>query len=104
MTAPGFSLRPVQLDALDAVSGVWRSGQRRALLVLPTGVGKTITALEAVRRTIARSSSARVLWLAHRSELCTQPLAKVRELDHFAEVAAVAVSYTHLTLPTKLEV
>jgi superfamily II DNA or RNA helicase len=90
VTAPGFSLRPVQLDALDAVSGVWRSGQRRALLVLPTGVGKTITALEAVRRTIARSPSARVLWLAHRSELCTQPLAAVRSIDHFDEVAAVA--------------
>ena len=90
MTAPGFSLRPVQVDALDAVSGVWRTGQRRALLVLPTGVGKTITALEAVRRTIARSPSARVLWLAHRSELCTQPLTTVQGLDHFAEVAAVA--------------
>lgn len=85
-----FGMRPIQLDALDAVRATWKTGHRRALLVLPTGVGKTITALEAVRRTVAASSNGRVLWLAHREELVTQPLSTVQSLDHFAEVAKVA--------------
>ncbi len=85
-----FNLRPVQVEALENVRASWRTGQRRALLVLPTGVGKTITALEAVRRAVERDPEARVLWLAHRAELVTQPLEAVQSLDHFASVAEVA--------------
>ena len=85
-----FALRPVQVDAIEGVRDTWKTGQRRALLVLPTGVGKTITALEAVRRAVTRSPGVRVLWLAHRDELVSQPLATIRSLDHFADVADVA--------------
>ena len=85
-----FALRPVQVDALAGVSQAWKTGQRRVLLVLPTGVGKTITALEAIRRAVKNRPDGRVLWLAHREELVTQPLAAVQALDHFADVAAVA--------------
>ena len=85
-----FQLRQVQLDAIEGVRDAWRSGQRRALLVLPTGVGKTITALESVRRAVESKPDARVLWLAHREELVTQPLATVRALDHFESLASVS--------------
>lgn len=72
MTAPSIELRPYQTAAIDAVRRRFRSGDRRALIVLPTGTGKTITALSAVVATAERGG--RVLWLAHREELLTQPL------------------------------
>ena len=42
------------------------------MVVLPTGTGKTITALSVVSRALEKGS--RVWWLAHRSELVEQPL------------------------------
>lgn len=86
-----FALRPVQVAALDGVAQHWRradGGDRRALVILPTGVGKTIMALEAVRRAVERG--VRCLWVAHREELVTQPLATVEAVEHFHAVAAVA--------------
>ncbi len=63
-------LRPYQLDAIRDVFARMREGQRRVVLVLPTGTGKTRTAAEVVRRAVAKSK--RVLWLGHRTELLDQ--------------------------------
>ena len=88
-----FDLRPVQVAALEGIAKHWRNidgGDKRALVILPTGVGKTITALEAVRRAVERSPSCRVLWIAHRDELITQPFETIHAVEHFHPVAKVA--------------
>jgi ATP-dependent helicase IRC3 len=65
-------LRPYQLDALDAIDKAAAAGQRRALLVLPTGTGKTVVFAEAIRR-----RGGRALVVAHRDELLTQAANKL---------------------------
>ena len=65
-----IELRPYQQMAADAARETWRSN-RSALVVLPTGCGKTIMALSLVAS--AREKGFRVLWLAHRQELLEQP-------------------------------
>ena len=67
------ALRSYQLEAIDAVRAEVGQGRRRVCLVLPTGAGKTRTAAEVVRRTIAAGK--RVLWFAHRGELVDQAAA-----------------------------
>jgi superfamily II DNA or RNA helicase len=65
-----LALREYQVRALDACRAVIRAGQRRVLLVAPTGSGKTTIAAEGIRSAIARGS--RTLFLAHRRELLNQ--------------------------------
>ena len=86
-----FSLRPVQVAALQGIASHWRNADgkdRRALTILPTGVGKTITALEACRKAVEKGK--RVLWIAHREELVTQPYHAIEAIEHFASAFAVA--------------
>jgi superfamily II DNA or RNA helicase len=65
-----LALRDYQVRALDACRAVIRAGQRKVLLVAPTGSGKTTIASECIRSAIARGS--RTLFLAHRRELLDQ--------------------------------
>ena len=37
-----MELRPYQREAVDAIHAEWDAGNRRTLLVLPTGTGKTV--------------------------------------------------------------
>ena len=74
MTAP--TLRPYQVEAIAAARERFRSGDRGTLIVLPTGTGKTVVFAEVARLTVERGR--RVLVLAHRSELLTQAIAKLR--------------------------
>lgn len=71
-----MKLRPYQEEARQAVFKNWEQGNKRTLLVLPTGTGKTIvfakTAEECVRR------GERVLILAHRGELLDQAADKIK--------------------------
>lgn len=60
--------RPYQIKAIAAFLAGVDEGVRRQLLVLPTGTGKTLTAL-----LLARQLGGPVLWLAHRDELIQQP-------------------------------
>lgn len=72
------TLRGPQVEAIDAVRAAWKGGTTNALVVLPTGVGKTITALSVVAGAVAKGQ--RVLWLAHRQELLDQPMRAFRAL------------------------
>lgn len=81
-----MNLRPYQVDAIAAARRQWSGGQRSALVVLPTGTGKTATALSQVA-TAARAGH-RVLWLAHREELLTQPMRTLTGV--YADLAPVA--------------
>ena len=35
-------LRPYQVEAVNAIQNEWNNGNKKTLLVLPTGTGKTI--------------------------------------------------------------
>lgn len=72
----GMELRPYQQAARDAVHAQWAAGNRRTLLVLPTGTGKTIVFAKLAEDAVRRGQ--RVLILAHRGELLEQAAAKLR--------------------------
>lgn len=65
--------RKYQTDAIDAVVSGVGSGTTRQVVVLPTGTGKTLTAL-----LLAAKVGPPVLWLAHRDELIQQPIEACR--------------------------
>lgn len=65
-----MALRQYQIDAINRLRTIMRSGKRRPLLVKPTGAGKTKTLSHVAKLTI--ESGRRALWLAHRSELIDQ--------------------------------
>jgi DNA repair protein RadD len=71
----GLGLRPYQNEAIDQLRAAVGGGRRRALLVAPTGSGKTLIAAALVRRAFDRGR--RVLFLAHRRELVAQAHAKL---------------------------
>ena len=73
----GMTLRPYQTDALDAIFRKWDEGQRRLLLVLPTGCGKTIVFAKCIEQLVRRGK--RVLVLAHRAELLDQAADKLQK-------------------------
>lgn len=70
-------LRPYQLAAIAAVERRWEAGDRRTLLVLPTGTGKTVCFAELARRCVAGGK--RALVVAHRTELLEQAQRKLSD-------------------------
>jgi superfamily II DNA or RNA helicase len=74
-----LSLRPYQLEALDAIRAGYRRGIHRPLVSLPTGTGKTI--LFSAMASGAMSRGRGVLVLAHRDELLSQAADKMRQYD-----------------------
>lgn len=71
-------LRPYQAEAVDSLRDSWRAKNRRILLQLPTGAGKTICATEIIKGAVAKGNP--VLFVAHRRELISQASAKLRDL------------------------
>lgn len=70
-----MELRPYQKEAIIAVEDEWKKGQKRTLLVLPTGTGKTIC-FARIAEDCVRAGD-RVLVLAHRGELLDQAADKI---------------------------
>ena len=65
-------LRPYQVECVGEIKEAIRNSGS-SLLVLPTGAGKTRTAMEAIRGCIDSSTSPiHVLWIVHKIELCDQ--------------------------------
>ena len=73
---PPPEMRPYQLDALAAIERAQAEKKRSTLLVLATGLGKTVIAAERIRR---RVEANRLLFLAHREELIEQTANKLRD-------------------------
>ncbi len=65
-------LRDCQYEAITALEKSFRSGQKRALMVLATGVGKTYTACLAAYRMLSYTPMRRVLFLVDRNNLGKQ--------------------------------
>ncbi len=70
-----MELRPYQTEAKDAVFSKWEHGDRKTLLVLPTGCGKTIVFAKITEECVQHGE--RVLILAHRGELLEQAADKI---------------------------
>ncbi len=70
-----LALRPYQQEAKDAIFHEWENGNRKTLLVLPTGCGKTIVFAKVTEDCVRNGS--RVLILAHRGELLEQAADKI---------------------------
>jgi superfamily II DNA or RNA helicase len=93
-------LRDYQIQLLQAVLQRWHRGQRRLLVQLPTGGGKTILFGAIAQEFLARGE--RVLILAHREELITQAAEKVSEVT--AQAAGIIKAGYPLNLASLLQV
>lgn len=82
-----IELRPYQVEALDRVAAAEQRGVRKQLVVAATGLGKTIMFCA-----LARARGGRTLILAHRDELVSQAVAKVREVWPDVDVGTVKAS------------
>ena len=71
-----FELRPYQAEAKQAVLTEWSEGHRKTLLVLCTGLGKTIVFSSVAEHQV--NLGHRVLIMAHRGELLTQAADKLK--------------------------
>lgn len=79
--APPLVPNPLQRQALDALARSRAEGRDRALVVMATGLGKTLLAafdLARLATTLGRAPS--VLWIAHRRELLQQASEAVRRV------------------------
>jgi len=68
-------LRPYQTDVIGEIERAIEAGERRIIVVAPTGSGKTIIAAELIKRHTERYRPALVL--AHRLEIITQTSVKL---------------------------
>jgi superfamily II DNA or RNA helicase len=80
-------LEPFQIEVKNRMIEVLTSRNGRAVVTLPTGAGKTRTAVEGLREWLAARHSDQtcalqnvVLWLAHTEELCEQAYASFRDV------------------------
>ena len=64
--------RPYQTDAIAAAETARDSGRESALIVMATGLGKSLVAAELIAMELARNPKAEVLVLAHMSDLVRQ--------------------------------
>ena len=69
---PRFGLFAHQANALHRVQVLLSEEPRRVLLHMPTGSGKTRTAMNAVADYLRARDKGVVVWLAHSEELCEQ--------------------------------
>lgn len=75
MTNLVINQRPYQKDAAAAIHKEWNSGNKKTLVVMPTGTGKTIVFAGIVKDQVAKGEH--VLILAHREELLKQAADKL---------------------------
>src|SRR5690606_18077750 len=76
-----YKLRPYQKEAVDNAVKYFQKKREPALIVLPTGAGKSIVIAE-----LARIARGRVLVLAHVKELVEQNYQKYRALGFEAGI------------------
>lgn len=78
-----MQLRPYQQQALDSTYQQWNGGTRSTLLVLATGLGKSVCASHI---TAHGAAAGRTLFLAHRKELLLQMRMHYRKVGLDAEI------------------
>ena len=68
----GYPLFEHQRQAARQIAAYLQGGSRRALLHMPTGSGKTRTAMNLIAEHLRVNEPTIVVWLAHSQELCAQ--------------------------------
>lgn len=81
-----YKLRPYQRDAVEATLRHFKSSRDPAVIVLPTGAGKSLVISE-----LARIARGRVLVLAHVKELVEQNHGKYESYGHTAGIYAAGL-------------
>ena len=81
-----FTLRPYQQEAVNATLHYFRHSSQPAVIVLPTGAGKSLVIAE-----LARLARGRVLVLAHVKELVAQNHAKYQAYGLQADIFAAGL-------------
>lgn len=69
---PNYPLFPHQRVAIKKVQKELYQAERRVVLHMPTGAGKTRTAMNIIARHLHQNEPTLVVWLAHSEELCEQ--------------------------------
>ena len=72
-----MQLRPYQRDAIDALYGHWHDGGGNALIVLPTGSGKSLVIASLLREVMTSYPLMRIAMLTHTRELIAQNYAEL---------------------------
>ena len=85
-----FKLRYYQEEAVAAVEREWAAGNKKTLITLSTGLGKTIVFSSVVARRVAAGE--KVLILAHRGELLEQAADKMKKACNLDSVLEKAES------------
>jgi superfamily II DNA or RNA helicase len=78
-------LERVQTEAIKSAVSNLNKG-KNALIVLPTGTGKTHTAVKLLKQRLKRNPKARVLWLTHTKELFNQSYNLTKQLVPDAQI------------------
>lgn len=92
-------LRDYQLSCVESIEREFND-VRSTLAVMPTGTGKTPTALEVARRFTLRDE--RVLFLAHREELLTQARSMAERAFNLETDLELGQAYASEIFPTQL--
>jgi DNA repair protein RadD len=69
---PKYALFSHQIDVLNKVTDLFKKPVKKVLLHMPTGAGKTRTAINLTSNHLKESSKSLIVWLAHTEELCQQ--------------------------------
>jgi ATP-dependent helicase IRC3 len=90
-----LTLRPYQIEAVEAVLTAESRGIRRPLIALPTGTGKTVVFAHLLLQRPGRS-----LVLVHRDELIQHAYAKLKEIDPSRSIGIVKAERDEHSAPT----
>lgn len=80
-----------QIDSIKELNKVFNNNTRKGIagiLVLPTGAGKTATAVTWINKNIIAKSK-KVLWIAHRHELLLQAQSTVKKLANIEDMKGI---------------
>ncbi|MBA6414183.1 DEAD/DEAH box helicase [Parahaliea sp. F7430] len=70
---PAYPMYPYQGEMVEKILSLMQGGEKkRCILHLPTGAGKTRTAMNVASEHLRREKKGLVLWLADTAELCSQ--------------------------------
>lgn len=86
-----------QREALDAVQKAWRDKLERPVVLLPTGLGKTVIFSHLSKERLAEDPTGRVLILVHRDELVRQAVKKLHSVAPELKVGVVKAGENDVT-------
>lgn len=76
---PIFTLSDPQQQAINAFKASWEHEEKAGIIVLPTGMGKTVVASQIVNWLASQYVDFRVLFLVHREEILNQAINSMKK-------------------------